>query len=76
MRLVRGADGTVIIDARGTAAGRGAYLCGEAACVERGLRRDRLAHAFRTGCRVPADLGAGILAAARAGDAAARASVE
>jgi predicted RNA-binding protein YlxR (DUF448 family) len=53
--------------------GRGAYVCADAVCVERGLRRDRLAHALRTSCRVPPDLGAAVLAAASARDAAARA---
>jgi predicted RNA-binding protein YlxR (DUF448 family) len=63
----------VVVDVNGRMPGRGAYVCAEAGCVERGLRRDRLAHAFRTPCRVTADLGAAVLAAASARDAAARA---
>ncbi len=76
MRLVRGADGVVAVDARGTAPGRGAWVCGDAACVERGLRRDRLAHAFRKPCQVMPGLETAVLEAARASDAAARAPVE
>jgi predicted RNA-binding protein YlxR (DUF448 family) len=45
VRLVRGADGRVRVDA--TAPGRGAYVCPEAECAERALKSGRLAHAFR-----------------------------
>ncbi len=47
LRLVRQARGVVVVDATGTAPGRGAYVCGEHACAERALQRDRLSHAFR-----------------------------
>ncbi len=43
VRLVRRADGTVVADARGP--GRGVYVCVEALCVERAMKR--LAAAFR-----------------------------
>ena len=76
MRLVRGADGVVVVDARGRLPGRGAWVCGDAGCVERGTRRDRLAHAFRKPCRAMPGLAAAVLAAARARDAATRAPVE
>ncbi|MEX2146403.1 MAG: YlxR family protein [Candidatus Rokuibacteriota bacterium] len=49
VRLVRGAGGTVVVDAGG-GSGRGAYVCAEAACLERALRGGRLAHAFRKQC--------------------------
>ncbi|MFA7248505.1 MAG: YlxR family protein [Dehalococcoidia bacterium] len=38
VRLVRAADGTVEVDERGRAPGRGAYLCRTTACWERGAR--------------------------------------
>jgi predicted RNA-binding protein YlxR (DUF448 family) len=71
--MVRGSDGTVVVDVGGRMSGRGAYVCAETGCVERGLRRDRLGHAFRAPCRVTQDLGAAVLAAAGARDAAVRA---
>ena len=45
VRLVRDADGVVVRDARGSAAGRGAYVCVEVACLERALKGGRLAQA-------------------------------
>ena len=76
MRLARDAEGLVIVDARGTMPGRGAWLCADPVCVERGLRRDRLSHAFRKACRVPPDLDAAVLEAARACNAEARGPVK
>ena len=72
MRVARSGDGLVVVDVKGRYSGRGAYVCADAGCVERGLRRDRLTHAFRGPCRVTADLGAAVMAAAGARDAAAR----
>jgi predicted RNA-binding protein YlxR (DUF448 family) len=66
VRLVRGVDGTVTVDARGRMAGRGAWMCANESCIERGLARERLAHVFRKPCRVPPDLHAAILVAAPA----------
>lgn len=43
VRVVRTPDGTVRVDATGKLSGRGAYVCPEAACVERALREGRLA---------------------------------
>lgn len=48
VRIVRGTDGTVTIDATGKASGRGAYLCNNAACWERALKRRVLNHALKT----------------------------
>ena len=69
-------DGAVVVDARAVAPGRGVYVCRNAECVAQGLRRERLAHAFRKPCRVAPELGAMVLGAVRARDAAARAPVE
>jgi len=64
VRLVRAMDGTVVVDLRRRMVGRGAWICANESCVERGVRRDRLAHAFRKPCGVPPGLDAAILAAA------------
>ncbi|MBI4590949.1 MAG: YlxR family protein [Candidatus Rokubacteria bacterium] len=58
IRLVRRADGVVAIDRSGAAPGRGAYVCAERECVERGLKRGRLARAFRGAAEASADLAA------------------
>jgi predicted RNA-binding protein YlxR (DUF448 family) len=76
VRLTREADGTIVADVSGNRAGRGAYVCGEATCIERGLRRERLAHAFHASCRVTPELGASVAAFATQRDEVARASVE
>ena len=76
VRLVRDTDGAVVVDISGLMSGRGAYVCGEAACIDRGLRRERLSHAFRAPCRVTPDLGVSVLERARRRDAMARASVK
>ena len=52
VRLVRRTDGVVVHDASGGAAGRGAYVCGDAACLERALKAGRLAQALRGRCRL------------------------
>jgi predicted RNA-binding protein YlxR (DUF448 family) len=62
VRLVRRGDGTVGVDADGTAPGRGAYVCAETACLERVLKGGRLGHAFRR----PTQAGAGLDAMVRA----------
>lgn len=46
VRLVRRPGGAVVRDPVGS--GRGAYVCEDAACMERALKGRRLAHAFRT----------------------------
>ena len=56
VRLVRGADGVVVRDATGRAAGRGAYVCVEVACLERALKSGRLAQVLRGRCRLDAEL--------------------
>jgi len=76
IRLVRGADGTVTLDAAARNPGRGAYVCASDECVTRGLRRDRLAHAFRQPCRIPAELEPAVRTVARAGDAGSARPVE
>ena len=47
IRLVRQADGRVMVDARGRLAGRGAYLCRDEACWQAGLSGKQLEHALK-----------------------------
>jgi predicted RNA-binding protein YlxR (DUF448 family) len=65
VRLIRARTGIVVVDAAGRAAGRGAYVCPDAACVERALIRGRLAHAFRKPCVASPDLAVAVAAASR-----------
>ena len=76
IRLVRRADGTVTLDASAGNPGRGAYVCASDECVTRGLRRDRLAHAFRKPCHVPAELEPAVRMIMSAGDAVSARPVE
>ena len=46
VRLVRTADGDVLVDQTGRAAGRGAYLCRDAACLQRAVKIHAVEHAF------------------------------
>ena len=48
VRIVRTAAGRAAIDSTGTARGRGAYLCPDAACAERALKAGTLNRALRT----------------------------
>jgi len=65
VRLIRLPNGTVVVDAAHRASGRGAYVCPDAACLERGLSRGRLGHAFRKPSEAGPDLVAAVRAAAR-----------
>jgi uncharacterized protein len=65
VRLVRGADGVVVVDPDGIGPGRGAYVCAEPDCVERALKTGRLAHAFRAACRLGEGLESTVLAGSR-----------
>ncbi|HEU5298610.1 MAG TPA: YlxR family protein [bacterium] len=46
IRVVRTPAGTVQVDLTGKVSGRGAYVCPEAPCIERGVRGGRLPHAL------------------------------
>jgi len=56
VRLVRRRDGVVVVDARGAASGRGAYVCPDDACLARALGRARLGHAFGKPCEAGEEL--------------------
>ena len=60
-RLVRGRDGRVIVDERGRAPGRGAYVCRDAECVDKALRAGQLTHAFKRPSGPPTTGAPGIL---------------
>jgi len=80
VRLVRLPTGTVVVDAGTRAAGRGAYVCPDTPCLERGLSRGRLGHAFRKPSEASPNLAAAVRAAgereARAQPAVAETSPE
>lgn len=46
IRVVRTPAGEITVDLTGKVSGRGAYVCAEAPCVERGVREGRLQHAL------------------------------
>jgi len=48
VRIVRPPEGELIVDERGKAAGRGAYLCRSRTCWTLAMRGGRLEHALRT----------------------------
>ncbi len=47
-RLVRGPDGSVGVDERGRAPGRGGYLCESSACWQQAIEGGQLGRALRT----------------------------
>lgn len=47
VRVVRGSDGSVTIDASGKRSGRGAYLCSTPECWDNGLKRGVLTRALK-----------------------------
>jgi len=53
VRVVRSPEGTLSVDLRGKASGRGAYVCPEAACLARGLGDGAIAKALAM--QIPAD---------------------
>ena len=48
LRVVRAPDGTVSLDFRGKAPGRGAYLCRSAECLRRAVRSRALERSLET----------------------------
>ena len=51
LRVVRSGNGMVRPDLTGSAAGRGAYVHRDAACVDLAMRRGGMAHALRAGLK-------------------------
>jgi uncharacterized protein len=48
MRIVRTSAGDVSVDASGRAAGRGAYVCRSAECLDKAINKGALARALKT----------------------------
>jgi predicted RNA-binding protein YlxR (DUF448 family) len=64
VRLVRREEGTVVVDERGQAPGRGAYVCGGTGCISRLIKGGRLSQAFRRPSRAEPALVAAVQARA------------
>jgi uncharacterized protein len=56
VRLVRLREGTVVVDAAGTAPGRGAYVCRGTGCAARLVKGGRVSQAFRRPSTVHPDV--------------------
>jgi predicted RNA-binding protein YlxR (DUF448 family) len=54
VRIVRSPEGTLSVDLRGKASGRGAYVCPEPACLARGLADGAIAKALESA--IPVDV--------------------
>ncbi|MBQ1372361.1 MAG: YlxR family protein [Oscillospiraceae bacterium] len=54
VRVVRSPEGTVSVDLRGKAPGRGAYVCRSADCLKKALRSKALSR--NLGAEIPPDL--------------------
>lgn len=67
VRVVRTPQGEVALDATGKLAGRGAYLCPNAACLAKARKAKRLEHAF--GVEIPPEIYARLEAQLAAGGA-------
>jgi len=48
IRVVRSPEGTISLDFRGKANGRGAYVCPNPACLKKAIRAKALERAFET----------------------------
>ena len=46
IRVVRSPEGTISLDFKGKAPGRGAYLCRSAECLKKAVKSKALEHAF------------------------------
>ena len=47
IRIVKGSDGTIVLDTDGKAQGRGAYICSDGDCAERAVSKRLLNRAFK-----------------------------
>ena len=54
MRIVRSPEGTLSLDLKGKASGRGAYLCPQAECLNRARRSRALERALE--CEIPEEV--------------------
>ncbi len=54
IRIVRNPEGNILLDPTGKAAGRGAYICCDTACLDLAIKNKRLQKSFEA--NVPDDL--------------------
>jgi len=54
IRIVRTPEGEIVLDRKGKANGRGAYICPCVTCFEGAVKKKAVEHAL--GCPVPAEL--------------------
>ena len=47
LRIVKQADGKVIVDDGGKLPGRGAYICNNRECIEKAIKKRQLSRAFK-----------------------------
>ena len=66
IRVVRSPEGTISLDFRGKANGRGAYVCPDPACLKRAIRAHALERALDTA--IPEEVYALLQAQMEAGD--------
>ncbi|MGI6028833.1 MAG: RNase P modulator RnpM [Candidatus Heteroscillospira sp.] len=66
IRVVRAPDGSISLDFRGKAPGRGAYVCRSTQCLERAIKARALERAFDTA--IPAEVYAVLREQMEAGD--------
>ena len=48
IRIVKQSDGKIFVDKTGKAEGRGAYICNNVECLEKGIKSKRLSRSFET----------------------------
>ena len=66
IRVVRSPEGTISLDFRGKANGRGAYVCPDPGCLKKAIRAKALERAFET--RIPDEIYALLTAQMEAGN--------
>ena len=66
IRVVKSPEGTISLDFRGKAPGRGAYVCPDPACLKRAMKSKALERGFETA--IPQEVYDGLLAAMEEGD--------
>jgi predicted RNA-binding protein YlxR (DUF448 family) len=66
IRVVRSPEGTISLDFRGKANGRGAYVCPDPGCLKKAIRAKALERALDT--RIPEEIYAQLTAQMEAGD--------
>ena len=66
IRVVRSPEGSISLDFKGKAPGRGAYVCPDSNCLKRAIKSKALERGFET--QIPQEIYDGLLAAMEEGD--------